>query len=54
MEEGQWGENHGCGVGWEGLEGRRECHMMTLDILDHTGPAGGQGVGFKNEATEKF
>lgn len=32
-------EYHGCGVGWEGQEGRGESHKMTLDVLDPAGPS---------------
>lgn len=49
-----WPEYHGCGVVLEGQEGRGECHKKTLHVLDHMRPVGGQGMGFRNGATEKL
>lgn len=47
-------EYHGYGVGVGGQEDRRQCYKMTLGLLDHICPAGGQGMGIKNGAIEEF
>lgn len=54
-----WSEYHGCGVVGRDKRVSNYCvivchHKMTLNVLGHIHLAVGQGMGFRNGATEKF